>query len=65
MGKKIKTLKISDVVAQDLDNYGYSYKAPKPFSIPIDENILVNHPSFLEPYVARFVQMGKDLVLIT
>jgi hypothetical protein len=64
MGKKIKTLKVSDIVAKDLDNYGYSYKAPKPTYIPIGEHILVTHQSFEDPYVARFVHLGANLVLI-
>lgn len=64
MSKKIKTLKISDAVAEDLETYGYSYQAPKPFFIPIGEKILANHYSFSDPYIARFVQMGIDLVLI-
>jgi len=63
--KKIKTLNIDDTVAEELDNYGYSCKAPKPSFIPIGENILVTHQSFEDPYVARFVQIGKDLMLIT
>ena len=63
--KKIRTLAVGGLVAEDLDRDGYSYRVPKPFDIPYREPILVTHESFESPMSAIFVFFGNRPVLIT